>query len=200
MPGTLLRYNQLRGPYKLPVKYASKTNIDIASAPSSIGGGTPTNGDRIGLVGQTAPAENGIYVFSAAASPLTRALDANAVIEVPLGMYFNTTTGTNAGKFFFLSAANADPIVIDTSELTFTEMGTGQTRVANETPSGTVNGSNAAFTLANTPISGTVEVYVNGVLQDPGSGDDYQISGTTITFESGAIPQTGDSVRANYMR
>lgn len=72
--------------------------------------------------------------------------------------------------------------------------------VTRETPSGTVNGSNVTFTLANTPTSGTETVYVNGVALDSGAGNDYTISGLTITFLSGAIPQTGDKVRVSYMK
>jgi hypothetical protein len=72
--------------------------------------------------------------------------------------------------------------------------------IVRETPSGTVNGSNTAFTLANTPVSNTEQVFVNGVLQNPGAGNDYTISTTTITFLSGAIPQTGDIVRVTYIK
>jgi len=71
--------------------------------------------------------------------------------------------------------------------------------IVKETPSGTVNGSNVTFTLANTPVSGKEEIYVNGIQQDPGAGNDYTISGATITFLTGAIPQTGDKVRASYI-
>lgn len=72
--------------------------------------------------------------------------------------------------------------------------------IRNETPSGTVNSSNTSFTLANTPIAGTVEVYLDGILMFPGSGNDYQISGTTITFESGQVPQTGSRVTCHYFK
>lgn len=72
--------------------------------------------------------------------------------------------------------------------------------VTREIPSGTINGSNATFTLANTPTAGTEEVFVNGILQNVGAGNDYTITGATITFLSGAIPQTGDSVLVNYRR
>lgn len=75
---------------------------------------------------------------------------------------------------------------------------TGGTLVTRETPSGTVNGSNTDFVLASTPTSGTEMVFVNGVLMDSGAGNDYTISGATITFLSGAIPQTGDKVRVTY--
>lgn len=72
--------------------------------------------------------------------------------------------------------------------------------VIRETPSGTVNGVNAAFTLANTPTAGTEHVFVNGILQNVGAGNDYTISGTTITFETAAIPLTNDVVRVSYMK
>lgn len=71
--------------------------------------------------------------------------------------------------------------------------------IVNETPSGTVNGTNPTFTLANTPESGTVAVHVNGLRQKSGAGNDYTISGSTITFESGAIPLTGDVILVDYL-
>lgn len=66
-------------------------------------------------------------------------------------------------------------------------------------PTGSITGSNAQFTLANTPIAGSEEVYVNGVLQNAG-GNDYSISGATITFQTGAIPQSGDVLLVNYRK
>lgn len=72
--------------------------------------------------------------------------------------------------------------------------------VTREVPTGLVNGSNATFTLANTPTAGTEEVYVNGILQNVGAGNDYTISTNTITFLTGAIPQSGDVVLVNYRK
>lgn len=70
--------------------------------------------------------------------------------------------------------------------------------VVRETPSGSVNGSNTGFTLANTPISGTEEVYLNGIQQEPGSGNDYTISGTAITYLT--APVSGDRLRVSYWK
>jgi len=67
-----------------------------------------------------------------------------------------------------------------------------------EVPSGTVNGTNDTFTLANTPISGSVHLYVNSARQKAGSGNDYTISSGTITFEAGNIPETGAVILADY--
>lgn len=70
----------------------------------------------------------------------------------------------------------------------------------NETPSGTVNGVNTVFTLADTPTSGTVMVWVNGLLMAEGAGSDYTISGGTITFTAGSIPATGDVIKTLSVR
>lgn len=70
--------------------------------------------------------------------------------------------------------------------------------VFSEVPSGTINGSNAMFTLANTPTSGTLRVYKNGLRQKAGSGNDYTLATATITFEAGNVPQTGDILLADY--
>jgi len=70
--------------------------------------------------------------------------------------------------------------------------------VVRETPAGTINGINTIFTLANTPIAGKEQVYLNGVLQDEGGSDDYTISSATITFNT--APLTGDSLRVTYIK
>jgi len=69
--------------------------------------------------------------------------------------------------------------------------------VVRETPTGLVNGSNPTFTIANTPITGKEEVYLNGILQDPGAGNDYTIAGATITMLT--TPLTGEKIRVNYI-
>lgn len=72
--------------------------------------------------------------------------------------------------------------------------------VVGETPSGTINGSNPTFTLAYTPISASEAIYVSGARMKRGSGYDYTISGNTITFQAGAIPQLGDWMMVDYRR
>lgn len=70
--------------------------------------------------------------------------------------------------------------------------------VVNETPSGSVDGANTTFTLANTPDAGTVQVFLNGLLQLEGAGNDYTISGDTITYLS--APLSGDVLRITYVK
>lgn len=68
---------------------------------------------------------------------------------------------------------------------------------ANEVPFGDINGANTTYTLANTPVSGTVMLFLNGLLQEEGSGNDYTIAGTTITMET--APLTGDILLSTYL-
>jgi hypothetical protein len=70
--------------------------------------------------------------------------------------------------------------------------------VANEIPTGFINDSNVSYTLANTPAAGTVIVVLNGLQQEPGSGLDYTLSGSTVTFA--AAPNTGDILLVNYVK
>ena len=70
--------------------------------------------------------------------------------------------------------------------------------VDKETPSGSVNGSNTSFVLANTPTSGSEHIYLNGMLQDVGAGNDYTISGATITMLT--APLTGEKIRVSYRK
>lgn len=70
--------------------------------------------------------------------------------------------------------------------------------VTRETPSGSINGSNTSFTLANTPIAGTEHLYLNGLLLESGAGTDYTISGATITMLT--APVSGDKLRCSYLK
>jgi hypothetical protein len=63
---------------------------------------------------------------------------------------------------------------------------------------GTINGVNVTFTLANTPVATTEMVFLNGLLLEPGAGNDYTISGAVITML--AAPIVGDRLRASYYK
>lgn len=68
--------------------------------------------------------------------------------------------------------------------------------VYNETP--TVTHNSPTITLANTPIGGSQQVYLNGVRQAPGASNDYTITGNTVTFNFNL--KTNDVVLADYRR
>ena len=64
-----------------------------------------------------------------------------------------------------------------------------------ETPTGTVNGSNDTFTLSSTPVAAaSVIMILDGLTMS--NGDDYTVSGTTVTFT--IPPANGSEIKAIY--
>jgi hypothetical protein len=81
--------------------------------------GVLTSADRVLLTGQTDASENGIYVTAAGA--WSRSDDANTDAKVTSGLQTTVEEGsTKAGTIWLLTTA--DPIVLDTTNLTFTEL------------------------------------------------------------------------------
>lgn len=54
------------------------------------------------------------------------------------------------------------------------------------------------FTLTDTPVDNSLQLYLNGLLQEEGSGKDFTISGTTITWATN--PESVDIVIAYYVK
>lgn len=67
----------------------------------------------------------------------------------------------------------------------------------NETPSGTMNGTNQVFTLAHTP-AGQIMLAWQGMILAEGAGNDYTVSSTTITLLGDNKPKSGDNLLAFY--
>ena len=59
------------------------------------------------------------------------------------------------------------------------------------------DGARTQFTLTNTPVTDSEQVFKNGILQVPGASDDYTISGAVVTFNQ--APETTDTIRVNYI-
>ncbi len=59
------------------------------------------------------------------------------------------------------------------------------------------SGYAGVHTLSNTPIEASVQIFLNGLLQEEGSGKDYTLSGTTVTFAD--QPESGDIILAHYI-
>jgi hypothetical protein len=69
--------------------------------------------------------------------------------------------------------------------------GTGSLTAYDITPAGTINGSNAVFTLPNAPNPAqSLQLFKNG--RKMFSSIDFTIAGNTITYQSGSVPQSGD--------
>ena len=58
------------------------------------------------------------------------------------------------------------------------------------------SGDNTVYTLANTPVSGTLMIFMSGAKQIPGADKDYTVDGTTVTFTTSNL--SSDIVAACY--
>lgn len=67
----------------------------------------------------------------------------------------------------------------------------------NEAVSGVVNGVNTTFTITSAPTDvGTLELFLDGLLQYPGALLDYTLTGSTITMT--VAPNFGQTLWAIY--
>ena len=146
------------------------------------GGGTPTGGGLTG--GATTIPESSVVGLQAdlAQRPLKGAgFGTNAVAVVD-------------------DSGNIETAVGDIGSCVFVDGTTGQctppTYSDAETPAGTLDGMNGTFTLANTPLGSSLTLFRNGLYMT--ANLDYTLTGSTIQFVPGAIPQPGDLLAAFY--
>lgn len=108
--------------WKAPVRAASTANVSLASPGTMLDGVPLTAGDRLLLKHQTVAAENGLYVWTASGTPLTRAADADTAGELVPGAAVSVTEGTvNADKVFIVVSDAA--IVIGSTAQTWGQLG-----------------------------------------------------------------------------
>jgi len=91
--------------YKHPVRVAATTSITVASPGATINAVTMAASDRVLLTAQSTGSENGIYVWNGAATPMTRATDADVFSEVQDGTQVYVREGTDAEKIYRQTAA-----------------------------------------------------------------------------------------------
>lgn len=109
--------------WKQEVVAASTGNVNVASPGASIDGVTLAANDRVLLKDQTTASQNGIYVWTASASALTRALDATTGTQIS-GATVTVQRGTvNADRIYRCTAD--DPITVGTTNLPWVQVGAG---------------------------------------------------------------------------
>jgi hypothetical protein len=184
------------------VRAASTANVTVSNPATAVFDGvTLAATERLLLKNQTAQAENGIYIFTASGSALTRDTQMDAWAEVP-GAFVAVEEGTANADTVWLCTSNQGG-TLGTTAITWQQIPTsaGLTNtnfVDKEAPSGSINGSNVTFTLANTPVAGSEHIHLNGILIESGAGNDYTISGATITMLT--APLTGEKLRVSYRK
>jgi hypothetical protein len=112
------------------------------------------------------------------------------------GGLFSVSTGTSLLTLSSTNSINIDapsdkillssqptgsnPLAVSTTLYVDNSIAALPTKVFNELP--LVTAASANVTIINTPISGTLRVYLNGIRQAPGAGNDYTLTGNTVVF------------------
>lgn len=110
-------------------------NINLGSPGASIDAISMVAGDRVLVRAQSAPAENGIYIWNGAAVPMTRALDANSANELEQAVVTIEESGTSlAGTTWRQTAVN---FTLESGSVSWTQFGSS-TPAATTSTSGTV--------------------------------------------------------------
>lgn len=105
--------------YRLNVRLLADSNHALTGL-AAIDSVVPVAGDRVCLVGQTAPAENGVWV--AAAGAWTRATDFDASADMIAGLLVSVTEGTVYAATLW-EFATTGAIVVGTTALSFALIG-----------------------------------------------------------------------------
>lgn len=124
------------------------------------------------------------------------AIDAQSVLANPTGASATPIAVTVAEQTLVgrITGGNVDDLSVAQVK---TLLG-GLNFADREVPSGVKNGTNPTFTLANTPVSGSEHVYLNGQLLNVGAGNDYTIATNTLTMLTGKIPVSTDVLLCSY--
>ena len=124
--------------------------------------------------------------------------DAGGLLEVKTGNGVQIDGSGNVA--IKIDPVSSTALSLSTSGLKLTlpvDVVTNSKIVTREPANGTIDGVNVVFVLAYPIVAGSECVYLNGILMDEGAGNDYTISGQTITFEY--PPEVGDKLRVNYI-
>ena len=112
-------------------RVATQSNTNLASPGASLDGVAMANGDRVLARSQTAPAENGIYIWNGAATPMTRAADASTFDELEQAVA-SVEEGTDTSTTWRQTAVNG---TLGTTSVTWLPFGSS-TPDASETVKG----------------------------------------------------------------
>lgn len=157
--------------WKASVRVRAGANVTVSAPGANVDAVAMAANDRVLLAGQTTPSENGIYVWNGAATPMTRATDADTSAEVTTGMTVPVSEGTSADTIWLLTTNDA--ITLGTTGLAFTQIGAA----------GATYTAGTGLSLAGNQFSITAPVTV-------------ALGGTNATTAAGArtslgVPQTG---------
>lgn len=172
--------------YKEAVEVVSLSNLDLSGEETIDGVLTSTS--RVLVAGQTAPEENGIYVSAAGA--WSRASDMDVDSEVFKGMQVYVAEGTSHAHSKWVLVSSG-PFTLGTTGLQFYKL--DQWNKEDLTLDGT-DITNQYKDLAFEVIPSSLDLFIDGVMQDEGSDYTLSVSGgvTRVTF-AGDLATGGDA-------
>ncbi len=192
---SLLDFNNLAQGLNALIAGLSNTVTSLSNQVGSITSGS-TNANFVDgeIPGGTLNGTN--TVFTLANTP---AISTDVTLYRNGVLQMNGTDFTMSGSTITFASSEA-PQSADELVAYYRISGTGPaaTFVDGESPSGSIDGTNLTFSLANTPNpTASVKLFKNGALLE--QGVDYTLSGQTITFASTqATPSAGDGLVAYY--
>jgi hypothetical protein len=110
---------------------SSVSNLNLSSPGAAIDGITMVSGDRVLVKDQSAPAENGIYIFNGAASAMTRSADCSTAPELEQAIT-SVEEGTNASTTWRQTSVN---FTLNSGAVAWVAFGSGVS-AASETTAG----------------------------------------------------------------
>lgn len=134
--------------WKDSVRVKTQGNIDLSAPGATIDGISMSAGDRVLVASQTTVSQNGIYVWTGASTPATRALDASTFAELEAAVV-GVEEGTDTGTQWRQTQVNG---TIDTSNVVWTPF-IAAIPLASETTAGRVELATQAETDAGTDDS-----------------------------------------------
>jgi mono/diheme cytochrome c family protein len=128
-----------------------------------------------------------LTTWLASLKPKTTSMTTSTITTTPQKSTTLSTTTTTTSTSTDNTTPNAGSGFVNYSNI-----------VTRETPSGTLDGSNTTFTLSSAPLPGSEEVFLNGILREPGIGNEYMIAGNTLTCLN--APASTDRLRVSYRK
>ena len=186
--------------WAVPPSSTSLRVRDVRVAPGTVTGSAPTpSSPPANSSGSTTPPANSTILQISNVTGLQNALN----VRPTEGTAFTVSRAAvidSTGAIDGATGNLSDCLHVDgTSGVCGTGSGgtsTG-TFVDAESPAGTMDGTNAAFTLVSAPAPpASLAMFRNGLLLK--QGNDYTLSGNALTFLTGAVPQPGDVLEASY--
>lgn len=132
--------------WKDSVRAASTANVNTSSPGATIDGVSLVSGDRVLLKDQSTASQNGIYIWNGAATPMTRALDADTYAELEAARVRVEEGTSNAATEWVQTGVNG---TIGVTAVTWTAGGTSAP-AASETTAGVLEIATQAETDTGT--------------------------------------------------